>query len=123
MAQRAITITTNNVNRLQGNTAVALAPSDTTDAVLVSRVSTAVAIATTASFGTGNITLTAQGSLDGTNWVTLGTATTITADGNAYNLGSATTSQDVRNYTFIRWIRGADSNVGTVSVSFRASNS
>ena len=121
MATPAITINANNAFKKTGVTASNIAASESTAPVTVLPYNKITAIATTASFGTGNITLTAQGSLNGTTWVTLGSALTIAADGGAYSLGSATATQDISTYSFVRWTRGADTNVGTVFVQFQLS--
>lgn len=100
----------------------ALAASDDTAAVNILNYNKIKAVVLTAGFSTGNITVTAQSSQDGTNWVTLGTALTITANGYVYALSSATAIQDITTDRFLRFIRGGDSNTGTVQVQLTAGN-
>lgn len=101
----------------------ALAPDDVTEAIDVTIYNKIEAQAVTSGFTSGNIALTAQSSQDGTNWVTLGTALTISANGTAYSLGSATAPQDITTKRYVRWIRGGDSNGGTVQIQATAGNS
>jgi len=100
----------------------ALAASDDTNAVDVLNYNKIKAVALTDGFSSGNITITAQSSQDGTNWVTLGTAATITANGYAYVLSGATAIQDITTDRYVRFIRGGDSNTGTVQIQVTAGN-
>lgn len=102
--------------------ATALSASDDTNAVDVLKFNKIKAVALTTGFSTGNITITAQSSQDGTNWVTLGTALTISANGYAYVLSSATAIQDITTDRFVRFIRGGDSNTGAVQIQLTAAN-
>ena len=101
----------------------ALAASDVTESVDVLNYNKIEAVAVTSGFTTGNITITAQTSQDGTNWVTLGTAATLTADGAAYILSSATTVQDITTNRYVRFTRGGDANGGSVQIQLIAANS
>ncbi len=100
-----------------------LAASDVTEAVDVMSYNKVTAYSLISDFGTGNITITAQGSQDGTNWVTLGSAATVSANGYGYVLSSATTVQDITTVRYIRFTRGGDSNVGNVDIQVVAGNS
>lgn len=101
----------------------ALAASDDTAAIDLTKYNKIEAVAVTSDFSSGNITITAETSQDGTNWLTLGTAATISADGASYVLGSATAVQDITTNRFVRFTRGGDSNTGTVQIQLTAANS
>jgi hypothetical protein len=126
MATPTFTVVANNSERkmLSGLVEVAkLAASEFTEAVDVTTYNKIQAMALTASFGTGNITITAQASQDGTNWVTLGSAATISGNGLAYILSGATAVQDITTVRYVRFGRGGDANVGTVDIQVMAGNS
>lgn len=137
MATRTLTETrTIDGRRVSGTNAVALAASDTTSLINVigtNKLRAEALMATT--FGTGTITITVYGSIDGTNLNAIGTIsitaaptapeTTVAmvpdagASNQPVNLLSANEC-DISGYNFIQLGRGGDSNTGTVTAFVRA---
>lgn len=123
MATRTFTSLVNSPERkVLTGLGTALAASDVTEAVDVLKYNKIKAVAVTSDFSSGNITITAQSSQDGTNWVTLGSAATVTANGAAFVLSSATAIQDITTDRFVRFTRGGDANTGTVQIQLVAAN-